>query len=199
MNFPTFRHNEVLCDLTGTLLTEVCHNVATEPPLQPITADTLPYTTANTTDDACLDVKARNFRCRGQHAFFDVHVFYSNASSYCTLSLSYAYKRHEDAKKHEYGNQVREVEHGVFTPLVFTSTGGMVWEVTTFYKCLAGLLATRWGQPYSTTIHWLRCRMSFALLRSAILCIQGSRSSIHNPVVGPLDLSVVLAESWLTT
>ena len=160
MNFLTFRHNEVR-DLTAPLPTEVCHNVATELPLQPNTA-TFPYTTANTTDDACLDVKARNFRCRGQHAFFDVHVFYSNASSYCTLSLSYAYKRHEDAKKHEYGNQVREVEHGVFTPLVFTSTKGMGWDTTTFYKRLADLLVTRWGKPYSITIHWLRCHMSFA-------------------------------------
>ena len=103
------------------------------------------------------------------------------------------------ATRNQYGNRVREIEHGVFTPLVFTSTGGMGREATTFYKRLADLLATRWGQPYSTTIRWLRCRMSFALLRSAILCIRGSRSSIHSPAVGPLDLSVVLAENRLTT
>ena len=35
--FPIIRHNEVR-DLTATLLTEVCHNVATEPALQPISA-----------------------------------------------------------------------------------------------------------------------------------------------------------------
>ena len=56
--FPIFHHNEVH-DLTATMLTEDCHNVATEPPLQPITAEAFPYATANTTDDACLDVKAR--------------------------------------------------------------------------------------------------------------------------------------------
>ena len=37
--FPTIRHNEVR-DLTASLLTEVCHNVATEPSLHPITAGT---------------------------------------------------------------------------------------------------------------------------------------------------------------
>ena len=63
------------------------------------------------------------------------------------------------------------MEHGVFTPLVFTSTGGMGWEATVFYRCLADLLATHWGQDYSSTINWLRCRLSFALLRSAVLCI----------------------------
>ena len=33
-----------------------------------------------------------------------------------------------DAKKGESGHRIREVEHGVFTPLVCTSTGGMGWE-----------------------------------------------------------------------
>ena len=55
------------------------------------------------------------------------------------------------------------MEHGVFTPLVFTSTGGMGREATVFYRRLADLLATHWGQDYSSTINWLRCRLSFAL------------------------------------
>ena len=97
--FSTFHHNKV-CALTATLLTEVCHNVATEPPLQPITAETFPYAIANTADDACLDVKARGIWCRGQDAFFDARVFYPNASSYRTLGLSSAYRSHEDVKKH---------------------------------------------------------------------------------------------------
>ena len=71
------RHNEV-CDLTATLLTEVCHNVANEPSLQPICAETFPNATANTADDARLDVKASGgFWCRGQDAYFDVRVFLS--------------------------------------------------------------------------------------------------------------------------
>ena len=102
----------------------------------------------------------------GQDAYFDVRVFYPNASSYYSLSLASAYKRHEDAKKHEYGQRVREVEleHGVFTPLVCTSTGGTGQEATVFYKRLADLLATYWGQPYSSTIHWVQCCLSFDLL-----------------------------------
>ena len=103
----------------------------------------------------------------------------------------------EDAKKQEYGHQVRDIEHGVFTPLVFTSTGGMGHEATVFYRHLADLLATHWGQEYCQTINWLRCRLSFALLRCAILCICGRRSSAHHPALRPQDLSVVLAESRL--
>ena len=34
------------------------------------------------------------------------------------MSLQAAFRRQEQAKKREYGERVREVEHGVFTPLV---------------------------------------------------------------------------------
>ena len=100
--------------------------------------------------------------------------------------------------KNYYGHQVRDIEHGVFTPLVFTLCGGMGHEATIFYRHLADLLATHWGREYSQTINWLRCRLSFALLCCAIMCISRIRSSVYHPVLGPLDLSVVLAESQLT-
>ena len=48
------------------------------------------------------------------------------------VNLTSAYKCHEDAEKREYGHQVRNIEHGVFTPLVFTSTGGMEHNTTVF-------------------------------------------------------------------
>ena len=51
--FPTIQHNEIR-DITATLLTEVCHNVATEPPLQPLTGETLTARSANTNDNARL-------------------------------------------------------------------------------------------------------------------------------------------------
>ena len=58
--FSTIGYNEVR-DLTASLLTEVCHNVITEPSLWPITSETFCLSSANTTNDAHLDVKARGF------------------------------------------------------------------------------------------------------------------------------------------
>ena len=49
--FPSIRHNEIQ-DLTATLLTEVYHNVSTEPRLQPISNEILTGSTANTQDGA---------------------------------------------------------------------------------------------------------------------------------------------------
>ena len=39
-----------------------------------------------------------------------------------------------------------------------------------FYKRLAALLSAKWGSDYSVVMGWLRCCLSFSLLRSAIQC-----------------------------
>ena len=58
--FPTIRHNE-LRDLTATLLTQVCHNVATEPHLQPLSRESMSLRSAITTDNARVDIRANGF------------------------------------------------------------------------------------------------------------------------------------------
>ena len=73
--------------------------------------------------------------------------------------------------------RIREVEHSSFTPLVFSASGGMGHEASVFYKRLASLLSDKWNDPYATVLGWIRCRLSFCLLRSAIQCIRGARSS----------------------
>ena len=77
-------------------------------------------------------------------------------------------------KKREYGDRVREAELASFTPLVFSPTGGMGREGTVFYRRLANLLADKQDWAYGT-ISWVRCVLTFSLLRSAIMCIRGSR------------------------
>ena len=189
---PTIRHNEIR-DMTANLLTEICHNVATEPLLQPLTNESFPDRTANTDANARLDIRARGFCNTGQDAFFDVRVFHPNASSNRSMTTAAAYRKHETTKKREYAQRVREVEHGVFTPLVLSTTGGMAREATTFYKRLADELSRKQDKQYSLVMGWVRCRLSFAILRSAILCIRGSRSSRHRPV-SELNIELAAAE-----
>ena len=74
-------------------------------------------------------------------AFFDIRVFHPNAQSYHNTSIPSVYRRHEQQKKREYGDRVREVELASFTPLVFSTTGGMGKEAVTFYRRLAELLS----------------------------------------------------------
>ena len=65
------------------------------------------------------------------------------------------------------------MEQATFTPLVFSTTGrGMAVECK---RCrLAELVAAKKGESYATTMSWIRARVSFALLRSALLCLRGS-------------------------
>ena len=191
--YPTIRHNE-LRDFTASLLTETCHSVAIEPSLLPLTSESLNGASSNQQDGAGLDIVANGFwGSRYEKAFFDVRVFNPYAPSNRHSSLAATYRQHETVKKRLYEQRVREVEHASFTPLVFSSTGGLGPTATTFYKRLASMLSNKWKQPYSTTIGWLRCRLSFCLLRSSIMCIRGARSSAHSyhpQLVAAVDLAV---------
>lgn len=187
--FPIICHNEIR-DLTASLLTEVCHDVRIEPELQPIESDSTFNNTANTSQGARLDIEVSGFwGGRFERSFIDVRVFNPFAPSNRSLPTATCYRSHENQKKRAYEQRVREVEHGTFTPLVMSATGGLARQATTFYKRLADLLASKHNQPYSKTMNWLRCRLMFSLLRSAIQCIRGARSSGGKPIhLPPIDL-----------
>jgi len=180
VGFPSVRHNEIR-DITADLLTEVCHGVGTEPHLQPITEEQLSYRSANREEGARLDIVAENFWGRDrQRSFFDVRVFNPHAQTYQNTSLAQCFRRNELEKRRAYDERIRQIEHGSFSPLVFSTSGSMGPTATVVYKRLASMIAEK-NKPYSKTIHWLRCRLSFSLLRSAIMCLRGSRSSLHHP------------------
>ncbi len=193
--FPTIRHNEIR-DLTANLLTEGCHNVSVEPPLQPLSGESLTYSTTIREDPARLDIRARGFwGLPQQQAFFDVRVHNPNSPSYRGLELAACYRRHEREKQRAYEQRIREVEHGSFTPLVFNTAGGMGRAATTTYKRLASLIATKQQQPYCVVMGWMRCRLTFSLIRSAIMCLRGSRSSRgHVPSRQPDSFDLVFHE-----
>ena len=157
------RHNE-LRDLTASWLHEVCHDVAVEPPLQPLTGEAIVPASANRKDDARADIHARGFWGRRQGAFFDIRVFHPNAPSYRRTKVGSLFRRHELEKKREYGDRVRSVESASFTPLVFSTFGGLGREATIFYSRLANLLAVRHNIQYSQMLSWMRCTISFSLL-----------------------------------
>ena len=171
-----------------------------EPSLQPVTSESLNGASANRQEGARLDIVASGFwGSTFERAFFDVRVFNPFAPSNRHSSIAATYRQHERVKKRQYEQRIREIEHSSFTSLVFSTTGGLAPAATTFYKRLASMLAEKWNQPYSSTIGWLRCRLSFSLLRSSIMCIRGARSSAHkfqSQLEAAVDLTV--ADSNLT-
>ena len=195
--FPTIRHNEIR-DITSSLLSEVCSNVVIEPHLQPLTGEQLTMRSANTDPNARLDIAANGVwgGCF-EKTYFDVRVFNPFSKSNTETPVSETYHRHENEKKRTYEQRVIDIEHASFTPMIFSSTGGMSNTTLYFYSHLAEKIAEKKQSSYSETIGLIRCRISFALLRSAIMCISGTQSSSTTPIFNSaIDLQI--AESQLT-
>ena len=172
-----FSHN-LIRDITADLLTEVCHSVSIEPTLQPLTGEQLQHRTANVEDGVCADISARGFWGNSLH-FVILGCLNPHVPSCSNSSLPSLYKQHENEKRRAYQQRILEVEHGSFTPFVFSATGGVGPAAMMMYRRLAGLLAEKHNKPYSRTLEWILCALNFALLRSAIRCIRGPRSASH--------------------
>ena len=139
------RHNDPT-DFLASCMKELHHDVEVEPPLQALqslTGETFHYRSANTDPDARADLWVKGFWADSHNAFFDTRVFYPHVWSYRSKSLPSLYRRFEDEKKRAYGERVNEVEHDSFTPLVFSSCGGMGSEAAVVVKRLAHGLATK--------------------------------------------------------
>ena len=158
----TLRHNEIR-DVTAELLSTVCKDVRKEPPIDE-TAD----------NDLRADVSARGFWQRMQRAFVDVRVFYPFAPSYRNQSLQASFRAMEREKKRKYNNEVLR-QNGTFTPLIFSSNGGMSRETARFYQRLAELLSDKLSTPFSCTSSWVKRKIMFSLIRTAVVCVRGSR------------------------
>ena len=179
------RHNEIR-DL-------VCYDVAIEPTLQPLSGEDL-NRGANKAPDARLDVHCRGFWERQRAAFFDIRVCHPNADSYKELSP----KLHEDEKKRKYASRIIEVENGTFTPLVFTTTGGMSQECQRYHSRLVELISSKKREDYATTIAWILTKVSFAILRTALVCLRATRSRRRKTNIQENDLEIEKGLAGLT-
>ena len=179
-------------NLTATLLREICTNVTIEPHLQPLTGEHLDYRTANREDNARLDVAADGFwRISGQRAFFYVRVSNPMAPSLSNLTLHACYTRNEQEKKRLYDQRVQDVEFGSFSPLIFSTAGGLGPVATIVYKRIASLISTKLDKPYSVVMNYIRCKLSFLLLRSTISCLRGTRTkSFSTNYTSDIDLAL---------
>ena len=99
---------------------------------------------------------------RERSTFFHVWVCLANAASYRDLTCKQIYKKHENKKKRQYAERVMEIEQGTFTPLVFTTVGGMADECVRYHSRLAELIENKNRESYSSAISWIRAKVSFS-------------------------------------
>ena len=154
-------------------MNKVLNDVEIEPPLQPLNGEIIEGLAG---DNARLDVRARSFWRQGQNAYFDVRVTNTNADSQKHLSTKKILDKHEKEKKRHYNHRVMNIEHGTFTPLVFSVNGSIGAEYLKFHKHLADMISLKNGERYERILSITRCKLSFLILKSSLMCIRGSRS-----------------------
>ena len=193
------RHNE-LRDTIAKMIDEVRNDVTIEPRLEPISGESL-NKGAIKSEGARSDVSAMGFWTRGQKAFFDIRVFNAYAQRYSNLNLKSAFDINEKEKKRQYNERIIRVDKGSFTPLIFTTNGGMGRESQNFVTALAALFAEKRNELFGKTIKWIRTRLSFALIRSSILCIRGTKT-IRRPKlildISDTDINIIESVGYIT-
>ena len=185
------RHNQIR-DFEADLLKEVCKDVKVEPLLLPLgNSGTL---SSNTAEKARLDVSAVGVWSPMERTFLDVRVMHPNSPSYMEKPIEQLYVQHENEKKRTYNDRILNVEKGSFSPLIFSTSGGMGPESTSYHKRIAQLFSKKKGEEYCHVMNFIRTNIRFALLRSTLVAIRGERGRSKNwakPQIADLSLNII--------
>jgi hypothetical protein len=127
--------------------------VEIEPQLQ--TGEVFDYKSANKEDGARSDIKCCGFWSNMRQAYFDVKVVSPFARSNVHFKPAQLFKQAEQSK--------------------IRCTGGMAPQSHLVLKKLAEKLSEKQNIQLSVVSGWLRCRLSFALLRTTLLCVRATR------------------------
>ena len=176
--FINARHDNVR-NFDAKLLQDVCRDVQLEPLLQPVPEGRQFRNSVNTSSEARADIRAKGFWRDGQDSFFDIRITNTTANSQVNTPIESVLRKHEMDKKRTYNTRIMEIDHGTFTPIVITTKGVMGRECEKFHKALAEKLAVKKEEKYEEVIRYIRVKMSFLALKSALLCLRGTRAKVR--------------------
>ena len=172
--YTSYRHDAIK-EVEAEFLREVCKDVSTEPHLLPVEPKNF-RTSANTGDQARLDIVATGLWGPFERTFFDVRVTHPNAPSYDSMTPQQLYKHHEAEKKRQYNNRVLEVEKASFCPLVYSTSGGVGPECKAYHRRVVQLISEKRREDYASVMNYVRTKIRFTLLKSVLMAIRGTRS-----------------------
>ena len=190
--YVNMRHNGIR-NMEADILKEICKDVKIEPELLPV--GNTEFAGSNVAEKASLDVSAVGIWSAMERTFVDVRVMHPNSPSYMNSTPQQLYNKHEKEKKRKYNQRVLQVEKGSFTPLIFTTSGGMGPEATKFHKRVAELIASKRNENFSDVMNVIRTKLRFCLLRSTLIAIRGERGKKSRDSIPLSEVSFNLIES----
>ena len=188
--FRGMLHNEVSNVFMNAFIEAGFKSVGDEPGLQALSGEVFDQKSVNKSDEARSDIKVLGFWTRMRHAFFDVTAISPFARSNLGKSLESMLRSAESRKVREYRARILQVEHADFNPLVFSVCGGMGAQASVVLKRICQCISEKQNLHYSIVAGFMRVRISFALLRSALICLRGTRSKTRS-----LNMQIDLAVS----
>jgi hypothetical protein len=176
--FIYWRHNEIR-DFFVSLISGYNHGVKKEPllgELSELEAKELQalYKTSKLNDRPRGDLSIMGFLREGQRAFFDVRVWNHLAMTHLKNTTEQNHHHHERVKDREYKERIEECENGSFTPLIFSSMGSAAPRADAFMKQVAKQLEAHEGVPYANCLAYIRTKIGFMLMKSAVRCLRGT-------------------------
>ena len=98
------------------------------------------------------------------------------------------YENCEKRKKSKYNDRILQVEKASFSPLIYTTNGGMGPECLRVNKKIAERIAEQRKEHYSKVMNHVHTRLRFALLKSVLVAVRGYRG---NEPGGEIDISEI--------
>ena len=87
------------------------------------------------------------------------------------------YISHENEKKTEYLQRVVQIEKASFTPLIFSTSGGMGKEADKFIRKVAEKISLKRKEHYSIVVNFRRRRYRFDLLKTCVISMRGYKKA----------------------
>ena len=182
--YVIMRHNR-LRDLEAELMQEVCKDVKIEPRLLPLANNEI--VDGNVAENARPDVSGVGVWAPMERTFLDIHVFHPNCKTYVGREVAKVYKEKEQGKKKAYNERIIQVEKGTFTPVVFSTFGGMGEEANRYHKRLAVLISEKRHENYSDVVNYIRTRLRFCLLKCILISLRGTRGKVMKEKITPVS------------
>ena len=121
------------------------------------------------------DWAARGFWKPQMQALFDCCIVNPESSSLQHIPLQAIFNQRKNKKRATY-SKAAKARRASFTPILATCDAVFDKEAEHYFKRMAVHLSKKWKCGYSQTIGYIRARMQICILRSASLCLRGSRT-----------------------
>ena len=122
-----------------------------------------------------VDWMVRGFEHPQKVSLFDCCIVNADSPSLEHLSLEAMFTVRKNVKKGHY-SEAAKARRASFTPILATCDAVFDKEAEHYFKRMAVHLSKKWKCGYSHTIGYIRARMQICILRSASLCLRGSRT-----------------------